>query len=200
MKSFRLFFYVSLFLSAVFLISCEDEPLDVGLSDGLPDAEWNVTFKVDGVNKELFGAANYVENMFPGVSPDTINGWQITAMGLVETEEAGEYEESGEALGIQLFPAELSTGEFDLQEEDTAFENFTLSFSKLTADRQDMKGYFSTSGQVKITEINEGNKTLSGTFKATLKEVRIDSEEPEIIEITNGRLNHVPYFVDEDWE
>lgn len=195
MKSFRLFFYVSLLLSAVFLISCEDEPLDVGLSDGLPDAEWNVTFKVDGVNKELLGIANYAENIFPGVSPDPVNAWQITAIGLVETEQTGEYEESGETLGIQLFPAELSTGEFDLEEEDTMFKDFSLSFSKLTADREDMKSYFSTSGQVKITNVNEGNKTLSGTFKATLKEARVDGEEPEIIEITNGRLHDIPYIV-----
>src|SRR5690625_165960 len=107
MMSYRLYFSVFVMLATVFLFSCEDEPLDVGLDDGLPDLEiGTISFKVDGEYMEFNGAATYQMHMIEGEDGTMMEmkGWQIIA---IEDEETIR-------MGIQLFPAELETASFDI--------------------------------------------------------------------------------------
>lgn len=168
-------------LSAVFLFSCEDEPLDVGLDDGLPNLEMGaITFKLDGQNKELIGTATHRDH-------EVVNskGWQIGGSSIT----------GSEALTIQLFPAELEPGDYDLATD--VFEwTYVLSYmGEINQETMEFESYESISGNVSITEINLENETMSGTFRATL--VDFDTEEVTI-EITDGRLNNIPLFVIDD--
>ena len=183
MKSYRLFFSVFLMLSAVFLFSCEDEPLDVGLDDGLPNLEMGtITFKIDGVNKEFIGAATHRDHEFEDMG---MKGWQITSTSL----------DGSESLGIQLFPAELEPGNYDLGTD--VFEwTYVVSYMRMiNAETMEFESYDSISGNVSVTDIDLENETMSGTFRATL--VDFDTEEITI-EITNGRISNIPLVVVDD--
>lgn len=181
MKSYRLFFSVFFLLAATILISCEDEPLDVGLADGLPDLEMgSISFKVDGQNKEFVGLASYTNHAFSNTK-----GWQIHGSNLSGTE----------AIAILLFPAELEPGDYDLGTD--VFEwTYVISYMEnVDEETMEFDAYDSISGNVSITAINLENETVSGTFSATLED--FDTEELTI-EITNGRLNNIPFVVMDD--
>src|SRR5690625_1978650 len=107
MMSYRLHFSAFVMLATVSLFRCEDETLAVGLDDGLHNLETgNISFKVDGEFMEYDGAATYREHQVQGPDGTTtvMKGWQILAT------------DNSEALrlSIQLTPAELETGSFDI--------------------------------------------------------------------------------------
>lgn len=191
MKSYRLFFSVLLVLSAVFLFSCEDEPLDVGLDEGLPNLELGtISFKVDGVYMEFNGAALHRDHQIDGPDETTITmrGWQILA-----AEENSEFPR----LIIQIFPAELETGSFDITglTEDSmhVIQYFVAANEAIGAQEV----YDANSGRFRITnlDIEERTGTLSGDFNASL--TLFGNEGGGSIEITDGRLNNIPVIVDD---
>ena len=191
MKSYRLFYSVFLMLSAVFLFSCEDEPLDIGLDEGLPDLEMGtISFKVDGEYMEFIGVATHREHIVEGPNGITLEtkGWQIIAAE-ANTEIA--------RLGIQIFPAELETGSFNitgLTEESINVINYYTPVNEETGE-QEM--YDANSGRFRITnlEIESRVGTMSGDFNASLT---LFGNEGVSIEITDGRLNNIPVFVIDD--
>lgn len=192
MKSYRLFFSVFLMLSAVFLFSCEDEPLDVGLDDGLPNLEMGtISFKVDGEFMEFNGAATHRNHMVEGEDGTevTMKGWQILA---VEGEETMR-------LGIQLFPAELETGSFDISGVDFDSIHVIQYFSSVDEETGEQELYNATSGRLRITNLDidseTGFGTMSADFNASLDSI---TEEGVSVEITDGRINNIPVIVVDD--
>lgn len=191
MKSYRLFFYVSLILSAFFLISCDDEPLDIGLEDGLPNVDMgSITFKVDGEFKEYVGAASYRDHVVEFEEEVIeVHGWQI--MGT-------DPDQSGASLAIQLFPADLETGRYELA--DIGFRDiYVMNYiDAIDMEAGDSDIYISLSGYVDITEVDLEAETMSGTFEGTLELSRMGDEETVTIEITEGRLNEIYLTVIDD--
>jgi len=188
MMSYRLYFSVFVMLATVFLFSCEDEPLDVGLDDGLPNLETGtISFKVDGEFMEYDGAATYREHQVQGPDGTTtvMKGWQILAT------------DNSEALrlSIQLTPAELETGSFDitgLGEDSINIINYLPS----TVEGQEI--YEATSGRLRITDLNieeSGFGTMSANFNASLS---LSTNQAVQIEIIDGRINNVPVIVVDD--
>lgn len=191
MKSYRLFFSVLLLLSAVFLFSCEDEPLDVGLDEGLPNLEiGTISFKVDGVYMEFNGAATHQEYMIENENGTMIEmkGWQIIA---IEGEETIR-------MGIQLFPAELETGSFDITGLGIDFSYMIQYFTSANEETGEQEIYDANSGRFRITnlDIEERTGTMSGDFNASL--TLFGNEEGESIEITDGRINDIPVIIVDD--
>lgn len=196
MKSYRLFFYVSIILSAFLLFSCDDEPLDVGLEDGLPDTEMgSITFKVDGVLRNLMGSAAYqeVDSPNPLVDSSAVKGWQIMG-GDVEGQEA-------ESIGIQLFPAELETRRYDLDSEEQSIDGFfVLQYMTIVdlldedVELEQVESYSSISGYVDITDVDVENQKLTGTFKATVELMTFNDEELVTLEITEGKFINLPFI------
>lgn len=186
MKSFRLSFFV-LLVSALFFTSCDNEPLDIGLDTGSPDlGKGMISFKVNGEYKEYYAVASYVDQSMNGIE---FKGWQIIAFEEDDSEEL--------KFTIQLFPAELDKGTFDLYSDNQNIEtiNVIKYFTTVNEDGVDKERiYTSLSGKVEITNVNTKSKTMSGKFNAKVKELY---NENDMLEITDGKINNIIY-VDND--
>lgn len=183
MKSYRLFFYVSIILSTFFLISCDDEPLDVGFEIDGPNegATGTITAKIAEVDATFVGNAGYIplEEEEGEEYPSRLH-WNI--MGTAE---------DGATVSMFLFNADIQPNQFTLGDE-TTFHHITYmpSFEEMM---DNPKMYSSISGMVKITEIDLEEKTISGTFNAVLEFDDLEGER-ETIEITNGKIIEVDFI------
>ena len=191
MKSYRLFFSVFFMLSAVFFFSCEDEPLDVGLDDGLPNLEMGtISFKIDGEYMEFPGAATHRDHQVTGLEGEMIEmkGWQILA---------AEANSEIARLVIQLFPAELETGSFDITGITDNSTNIIQYFPSGNEEDQEQEIYVANSGSFQITTLDIESEigTMSASFNASLT---LFSNEEDSIEITEGQINNIPVFILDD--
>lgn len=182
MRTFQLPFFAFLMIATLLLLGCENEPLDIGLEDGLPDLELGtISFKIDGKYMEFDAAAMYTDlkGNLNDEPEEGLKGWQITAFDENETIR----------LGIQLFPADLEKGNFDLENEEEM--NVVQYISEVNEESHQSDIYISFSGEVEITDLNTDSKKINGKFNA--KASLLIGEE-EVLEITEGKINNVQYL------
>lgn len=91
------------------------------------------------------------------------------------------------SVTINLPITNLSTGTFTFTgDEEPGMLNYGSSSEEMNSYTS---AYPNGSFTVTITEVNTANKTISGTFTATL----VDLMSAETIEVTNGVINNVSY-------
>lgn len=194
MKSYRLFFYVSFILSAVLLVSCDDEPLDVGLNIELEAGE--ITAKIAGEDVLFDGTAAYTPlDSAPleggeGEGEDFPNSvdWNIK----------GESQDDAK-LSVFLANTDMEPNIFDLVDNGEDAISHTLKYTvAMDTTMSEIKVYKAVSGVVNIREIDLEEKTISGTFNAILELEGEEGEEEEPIEITNGKITKVKFTEKEE--
>lgn len=151
------------------LFSCSSD--SDGDSTNVPNGSISAT--IDGLSWESISGgaiASITNGQFDG---NEVQMLQIMAIKLDQS-----------AVTIQFPITNLSTGTFTFTGDEPGNLNYISS---------GMNAYSSTetngSFTITITEVNTENKTISGTFSATL----VDFMGTETVEVTNGVINNVSY-------
>lgn len=100
---------------------------------------------------------------------------------------------TGEMISITVASPEEST--FDLGSN-------RISITSASYTTMEKSSYFSihpdAGGKITISELDMDNKTVSGTFNFKGIKLRMDASYDEVIEITSGAFNKIPFYIPEE--
>lgn len=190
MKSFKISSVLLLFVASLFLVSCDDEPIDNAYDGGSNGTSINFTAKIDGAKFESVGVGFYA---FPGFENyyEDEGTFLLNAMAPI-----------GNPLDMIMNTIDFAIIPFD--------GKGTYTYDASTADwidtpiisyqYADFSGesllYQAKEATITFTKFDEANGVASGTFNAIVEISLFDednfsaSDYPDI-QITNGKFTNI---------
>ncbi|MES2485456.1 MAG: DUF6252 family protein [Bacteroidota bacterium] len=163
------FLALLLLVAAFGFTSCQTEPIDPALLDNNPVIPAGpASFKVDFGNQT-----------FNATSTQAVIDGELMAIGGIRGT-------NGETVGIVI----TGSGEQSFTGEDVLFSYDPSESSEFTYNNYTLAGV--ANGTVNITEIDEVNHTISGTFSFTGYYSDFEANLPPVV-FSNGQFTDIPY-------